>query len=81
MSPEINSVIDIIEELKDDSGVPKNIKDKLNSIVAVLKEDGDISIKVNKVLHDLDEVADDVNLEPYTRTQIWNIVSVLEKVA
>jgi len=26
----------------------------------------------------LDEVSDDNNIQPYTRTQIWNIASMLE---
>ena len=40
----------------------------------------EISIKISKALNDLDEIADDVNLQPYTRTQIWNVVSILEKI-
>jgi len=37
-------------------------------------------IRINKALHELEEIADDINLQPFTRTQLWNIVSILEKI-
>ena len=43
-----------------------------------LQEDKEISIKINKALDELDEIGDDANMEPYTRSQIWNLVSALE---
>lgn len=75
----IQEIIDVLQELLEDSSVPKNVKNKLQSTVEVLREDAEASIRVNKALNELDEVADDTNLQSYTRTQIWNIVSLLEK--
>ncbi|MBW2982100.1 UPF0147 family protein [Candidatus Woesearchaeota archaeon] len=77
----MQEIIEILIDLEGDNTVPRNVKDKVRIVNEMLKEDGDIKIKVNKVLHELDDIADDPNLEPYTRTQIWNIVSMLEKVA
>ena len=71
----------ILKELLEDSAVPKNVREKIETVIKTLEEDGDESLKVNKALNDLDEVADDVNMQPYTRTQIWNIVSMLEKIS
>jgi len=76
---EIEDIIEIVEEISDDSSVPKNVRLKLQNTVKALKEDTEISIRVNKALHELDEISDDTNLQPYTRTQIWNVVSLLEK--
>jgi len=78
---EITEVIAMLEEIASDSSVPKNVKDKVAVVIKILKNDGDLKVKVNKALNELDEVADDPNLESYTRSQVWNIVSVLEKVA
>ena len=77
----VKEIIEILTELEDDMTVPRNVKDKIKTVGNMLKGDGDLKIKVNKVLHELDDIADDPNLQPYTRTQIWNVVSMLEKVA
>ena len=76
---EINDVLEVLEELQDDSTVPKNVRSKIQMIVDALNEDSEVSIRVNKALHILDEISDDANLQSYTRTQIWSIVSMLEK--
>jgi len=77
----LEEIIAVIQELCEDTTLPKNIKIKFQEITNSLKQKGEKSIKVNKALSDLDEIADDSNLQPFVRTQIWNIVSMLEKVA
>jgi uncharacterized protein (UPF0147 family) len=79
-SEEVLKVIEILEELHEDTSVPKNVKDKIVSTIKALNEKSELSIRINKALHELEEIADDPNLQPYTRTQVWNIVSLLEKV-
>ena len=69
-----------MRELEHDNTVPKNIKTKMGEIIAVLKDETEVSIRVNKALHELDEISDDSNLQAFTRTQIWNIASMLETV-
>ena len=76
---EIEDVIGILNELQEDITVPKNVRIKIEKIINSLKEYTKLPIKINKALNDLDEIAADVNLQPYTRTQIWNVISVLEK--
>jgi len=80
MSSDFKPVTEALDELNEDSAVPKNIKLKVGEINTLLSSDSETSIKVNKVLQMLDEIAEDPNLESYTRTQIWNIASLLEKV-
>ena len=78
-SKQIQEIINALSELLDDSTVPKNIKTKVENTIKALK-DNDVSMGVDKALQELDEIADDTNIQPYTRTQVWAIVSVLEKV-
>ena len=78
---ELKDVIELLNELKKDSSVPKNVRDRIESTILILNDDEDTAIKVNKALHELEDVADDANLQPFTRTQIWNVVSLLENVA
>ncbi len=77
---QIEIIINSLNKLGDDFSIPKNVKLKLQNAVTTLKEKTELSIRVNKVLSGLDEIADDTNMQPYTRTQIWNIVSLLEKI-
>ena len=76
----VDETIEKLRELEDDINIPKNIKIKIKSINDILKGGTELSIKINKTLNELDEISNDPNLEPYTRTQIWNIVSILEKI-
>lgn len=77
---QLQGIIDSLGNLSRDMAVPKNIKERIDQTISVLKEESETSMKINKALHLLDEIADDTNLKSYTRTQIWNVVSLLEKV-
>ncbi len=75
----IEEVSKLLSDLTEEINIPKNVKIKINSTISTLKEEKDSLIKVHKALNELGEIADDANLQPYTRTQIWNVVSILEK--
>lgn len=77
---DVKDVLEAIQELQEDVTIPKNIKTKLEEISEILKSKEDVSIRVNKALHELDEISDDTNIQPYARTQIWNIASMLESI-
>jgi uncharacterized protein len=79
METEVKEIIETLNELCEDNTVPRNIKAKIQSIIASLNDSEHRSIKVNKALHELDEINADINLPSYVRTQIWNVVSLLEK--
>lgn len=76
---ELQDIIDVLKDLDEDVSVPRNVKARVQNTIKALTTEGDSSIKINKALHELEEVSDDTNMQPYTRTQIWNIVSMLEK--
>ena len=75
----LKDAVDFIMEINDDDTTPRNIKAKMSRILDILKEDSDNPTKKNKALNELDEIVNDNNIQQYTRTQIWNIVSLLEK--
>lgn len=79
-SKEIRNVVSVLDELKEDATVPKNVRMKIEHTIKILNGDTEMHIKVSKVLNELEEIAEDVNLEPYTRTQIWDAISGLEKI-
>ena len=78
---QVLEIIQFMDELKEDSTVPKNVKTKLDASITLLKKEGDeLRMRIDKVLQELDEVANDTNTQSYTRSQIWNIVSMLESI-
>lgn len=76
----IESIEPVLKELKEDATVPKNVKLKIEKVIEILKKNSEATIKASKALNELEEVADDVNLESYTRAQVWNVISALEKI-
>lgn len=77
---DLSNILNYLTELLNDQTVPKNIKIKIEGIIKALEENCEVSLKVNRALNDLDEITNDVNIQSYTRTQLWNIASLLEKV-
>ncbi len=78
MNDSLKEVLLALAELEEDNTVPRNVKAKIANTIKALKENCEDNIKINKALHELEEVAEDTNMQPYTRTQIWNVVSLLE---
>jgi uncharacterized protein len=77
---QLSESLEALKDLSEDNTVPKNIKLKINNIIKSLEDEKDISIRVNRALNELDEISDNNNIQSYTRTQIWNVVSILESI-
>jgi len=79
MDEKLVTVITMLRELEEDNSVPKNIKNKISLTIKDLETSTEeTSIKVSRALHVLEELTDDSNMQAYTRTQLFNIVSALE---
>ncbi|MBI2075945.1 MAG: UPF0147 family protein [Candidatus Aenigmarchaeota archaeon] len=69
----------LLDEINTDRTVPKNIRTVIQQVKADLNnEKQDAAVSINSAVSLLDEVSNDPNIPIYTRTQIWNIVSMLE---
>ncbi|MEM1988557.1 MAG: UPF0147 family protein [Candidatus Woesearchaeota archaeon] len=74
------AIIEFVELIETDYSTPKNVKDKLAEIKKILNEKGkDKAIKADKCISILEELDEDPNIEPFTRTNLWNLVSMLEQ--
>jgi uncharacterized protein len=71
-----------IDILLNDNSVPRNVKAALEDAKKALSQNGDssYSVKSSAATYKIDEVSNDINLPPYARTVIWNILSLLESV-
>ena len=63
-----------------DRTVPRNIRTSAEQVVGSIKNEKEsVDLRVSTAIHVLDNVSNDPNMPLYTRTQIWNIVSMLER--
>jgi uncharacterized protein (UPF0147 family) len=78
----LESAIQVLSVIEQDNSVPKKVRTTIKEAITSLQEPDGKSheVKIDQVLQQLGDLSDDPNLPPYTRTQIWNVVSVLESV-
>lgn len=75
---EFQEVINALEMLKEEVGIPKNLKTKINTIISILNNsEEDKEIRCHKAEAILSEVSNDNALQPFIRTQIYQIISLL----
>jgi len=77
----IKSIIEILDQLGEDTSVPRNIRrgaaDAKNRL---LKKEDALDLRVQSAIMIMDDLANDPNFPLHGRTQIWNIISALETV-
>ena len=73
-----SEITNLLEEIVEDRGVPRNIKTSINESLVILNGKASNEEKIAAIVSILDEASNDPNLSMHTRTHIWNIVSVLE---
>lgn len=75
----INEVLKLLEDLSEDRRVPRNVRAAIDKAIEHLnnKEDNE-TVRLNSAISILDEICNDPNILSYTRTQVWNVVSLLE---
>lgn len=75
----IRDVIDVLSSIEKDFSVPKNVRIRIKNAYSALENDGkSMAVRIDQSLQELDDISDDPNIPSYTRTQIWNVVSMLE---
>ena len=76
---DINAIIQSLSQIAEDMSVPKNIRASCDECIQNLRDEKeDLSVRINACVSILDEVSNDPNIPSYARTQVWNIVSMLE---
>jgi len=78
-----SKVKDIVEGLiaiDQDRNLPKSVRIKIKRAIDILESDQhlDFSIKIDRSLQELGDVAEDPQLPQNARMQIWSVVSLLE---
>ena len=76
---DIETINKLLDEINGDRTVPRNIRSLIEEAKNDLNdEEKDMEVRINSTISILDNVSNDPNIPIYTRTQVWNIVSMLE---
>ena len=78
----LEPIIKLLNGIIEDRTVPRNIRAAAEEAKKELteKSDNNWDIRLSSAISVLDEIINDPNMPIYTRTQIWNVVSMLEAV-
>ena len=70
-----------IDILLNDNSVPRNVKAAVDEAKKALdKKEDSYSVRSSAATYKIDEISNDINLPPYARTVVWNLLSDLESI-
>ena len=76
---DVESISKLLDEINEDRTVPRNIRKSITDAKEYLNnQKEDMKVRISSAISILDGISNDPNIPTYTRTQIWNIVSMLE---
>ena len=70
------NIIVALSELKEEQGISKNVKICVERIISHIQNDAELG--KDKALAEIEEMMSGNNVEQHIRTQIWNVVSMIE---
>lgn len=77
----IQRAIYLLSQIAEDRMVPRNIRSAVVMAKEALEDRSlEINIVKDKAIQILGELHDDPNMPIFTRTQIWNVLSLLENI-
>ncbi|OYT55765.1 MAG: hypothetical protein B6U77_01015 [Candidatus Hecatellales archaeon ex4484_218] len=77
----IGQAMSILKEISEDTTTPRNIRRAAKEAMDVLQNLAKThAVRSADAISILDEISQDPNMPTYTRTKIWNVVSILETI-
>ena len=77
----LTEAIELIDEICEEQGMPKNIKTILIEVKVSLQDNSrDVRLILDEAKDKISNLSEDPNLQSFSRTQIWNLSSALEEV-
>ncbi|ABL77872.1 UPF0147 family protein [Thermofilum pendens] len=79
--PQIKNAIELLKQIADDRGIPRNIRRVATESIEVLMDPQMTpGLKAATVISKLEDISSDPNTPLFARTKIWQIISLLEQV-
>ncbi len=77
---EKQNILDLIDLLLTDVMIPKNVKNTLNQIHEKITKDSKNTVVLSEVIYSLQDISEDPNLPLNAKSDIWQLLNILEKV-
>jgi len=74
-----NEVIDLLQDIIKDRGIPRNIRDSLEDSINILNGKDSSQEKIAYIESILEDASNDHNVAAHARIHIWNAMSTLEE--
>lgn len=72
-------ILNALRELGEDSAISKGIKIHINTTIKILETANcEHCLKVSRAINEIEPLSTEISVEAFTRTQLFNIVSMLE---
>ena len=72
------NVLAVLQQLNDDTSIPRNVKLKVTVVLKQLNENGEASLRASRAIQELEPLTEDGNVDGFTRSQLFNVISMLE---
>ena len=78
----LQATLELLDMLIEDHSIPKNVRLSLSKIKDMLKNASkdELPVKIDAAMQIIEAISSDPNLPSFTRTQIWNLTSLLESI-
>lgn len=77
---ELEGVAELMDEVIEDRTVPRNIRGAVEDAKNNIMGEEEPAVKITQAIYRLDDVSNDINMPSHTRTEIWSIISELERI-
>ncbi len=76
-----HQAVSILTLISNDTTTPRNIRRAAKEALGFLmSSDEGHAVRAAQAVNILDDISQDPNMPAYTRTRIWNVVSILENI-
>ncbi|MBN2127495.1 MAG: UPF0147 family protein [Candidatus Diapherotrites archaeon] len=76
----IEDLIELMDGVLMDTSVPRNIRAVVEEAKKKIQDkEEDLKVSCSAAIYLLEDISNDINMPPHTRTEIWTIISELER--
>ena len=78
MNPDLTEIFEVLQEIKEDEQTPKIVKQKIDKISIIFKEN-ELNIAAAKAISELEDVTTNSTIMPHTRSMLFSVMNLLEQ--